>query len=202
MTNAQYAAFDPAHRWEEMSDVSRDELAHHPVVRVTWYAAMSFCRWLSTIFPGARLPLEEEWEVACRAGTATVCWSGDGEEDLGRVGWNDQNSDDRTHRVGEKPANPWGLYDMHGNVFEWMLTPWSGEPYEGREGGFRLDPAAPPADPAAAASATRVVRGGGHWLVAVDTRAAFRGNADPAVLDGGQGFRAMLPPGAASSERP
>jgi hypothetical protein len=63
-----------------------------------------------------RLPSDAEWEYACRAGTVTRYWSGDSEEDLKRVGWYSGNSGDRLHAVGEKEANPFGLYDMHGNV--------------------------------------------------------------------------------------
>src|SRR5262249_34424650 len=129
ITQAQYAAFDE--QWPLR------ESPHPPVVGVTWYEAVSFCRWLSTVFPwtrGARLLVEEEWEYACRAGTESQYWSGDKEEDLARVGWYIANSGNRIHRVGEKPANPWGLYDVHGNASEWTLSLMTSS-YAGREGG-------------------------------------------------------------------
>src|SRR6185295_2030859 len=121
VTNAQFQAFDPSREpiaWEGVPSVLL-----HPVVDVTWYEAVTFCRWLASCFPwarGARLPLEEEWEHACRAGSETRYWSGEG--GLGRIGWYDKNSGSRTHRVGEKDASPWGLYDVHGNVWEWTLS--------------------------------------------------------------------------------
>jgi formylglycine-generating enzyme required for sulfatase activity len=118
VTNVQWAAFKPEHTY------AIDE-ALRPVVRVSWHDAMAFCRWLNETFPWAhdvRLTTEDEWEYACRAGTETAYWSGDNEEHLARVGWYWDNSDRRLHRVGEKEANPWGLYDMHGNVREWTAT--------------------------------------------------------------------------------
>jgi hypothetical protein len=91
VTQAQYAAFDdkkPSHR--------EREVPHHPVVAVNWYEAVSFCRWLSSVFPwarDARLPAEAEWEYFCRAGTETRYWSGLKEKDLARVGWYVANSE-------------------------------------------------------------------------------------------------------------
>ncbi len=196
VTNTQYAAFDPGHRWWEWKGVSREELARHPVVNVTWYAAVAFCRWLSASFPGARLPLEEEWEYACRAGTETRYWSGEGEKDLERVGWYGENSGNRTHRVGQKPANPWQLYDMHGNVLEWTLTAFAdndgfNNAYKGCEGGLRIDPAAPAA--VASRGGGRVIRGGSFWLTAVRARAASRNGVDPDFVNRDLGFRVVLP---------
>ncbi len=191
VTNGQYAAFDPARDDPERSG--------HPVTGVTWYAATSFCRWLSTHLPGARLPLEEEWEVACRGGTGARYWSGDSEKDLARVGWYYANSDKRVHEVGEKPANPWGLYDLHGNVWEWTLSVWKAD-YSAQADGLELDPAALPADLAADAGARRVVRGGSYWNVADRTRSAYRVYGDPGSEHGNQGFRVMLPV-AAGPER-
>ena len=114
VTVAQYAAFDPDHRSYSQGEVPEEALPFHPVESVTWYQAVAFCRWLSASVPeleGARLPTEEEWEYACRAGTQSRYWNGDKESDLKRVGWYRANAEDRTHRthrVGRKPANPWG----------------------------------------------------------------------------------------------
>jgi formylglycine-generating enzyme required for sulfatase activity len=164
------------------------------VVNVTWYAAVAFCRWLATRFPGARLPIEEEWEYGCRAGTESRYWSGDSEEDLDGVGWYSKNSDGRTHRVGEKPANGWGLYDVHGNVLEWTATAWSKEPYAGRESGFEVDPAAVEwPDLAESGGGERVIRGGSFGGAADRTRSAYRGGRRPRVEIGDRGFRVVLP---------
>ncbi|MCP4654710.1 MAG: formylglycine-generating enzyme family protein, partial [bacterium] len=157
---------------------------------------MGFCRWLSAVLPwarDARLPTEEEWEYGCRAGSETRYWSGDGEADLDRVGWYDKNSEDRTHRVGESPANPWCLYDVHGNVWEWTLSAWTGD-YSGREAGVKVDPAAiDPADLAAPPGGRRVIRGGSCWDEALRARSAYRFWWYPGYEDRLQGFRVLLP---------
>ncbi len=190
MTIAQFAAFDPEH-----IPYHRGNLANYPVESVTWYQAFTFCRWLSSAFPwaqGARLPKEEEWEYACRAGTQTRYWSGEQEADLAEVGWFNANSDARPHRVGEKPANPWGLYDMHGNVWEWTLRKWTGN-YDGRERGFKFNPST--VDPTDLAFSRRVrpIRGGGFADSAVQTRAASRYGGSPEIDNKFLGFRIVLP---------
>jgi formylglycine-generating enzyme required for sulfatase activity len=92
-----------------------------------WHEASAFCQWLGETlrekFPGdmARvvLPSEAQWEYACRAGTETAYHTGDGEAALREAGWYRGNSEEQTHPVGEKSPNAFGLFDLHGNVWEW-----------------------------------------------------------------------------------
>jgi sulfatase modifying factor 1 len=114
---------------------------------------------------------------------------------LAELGWYDGNAGNRSHRVGEKPANPWGLYDVHGNVWEWTLSPWT-RSYEGREGGVSIDPTAVEiASGEAPGGGGRVMRGGSFWSDAVGVRAAYRHDGHPGFGDVGRGFRVVLPVG-------
>ncbi|MEO1087507.1 MAG: SUMF1/EgtB/PvdO family nonheme iron enzyme, partial [Acidobacteriota bacterium] len=187
VTNSQYAAFDSGR-----ADLKRPD---HPIVNVSWDDAMNFCRWLDEKgFRGARLPTEEEWEYACRAGSETRYWNGDSERDLDAVGWYKMNSGGSTRAVGEKPANPWGLYDVHGNVWEWTCTPWKVERYKDRlvSAPISVDPAAEPEDLAAPSSARRVVRGGSFTISGYRARSAYRTVGVPRYW-WLQGFRVALP---------
>jgi formylglycine-generating enzyme required for sulfatase activity len=93
-----------------------------PVLCITHHAAMEYCRWLSQKTKKMyRLPTEAEWEWACRAGTTTAYSFGDDPKMLGDYAWFEDNAEELTHPVGQKKPNPWGLYDMHGNVGEWCL---------------------------------------------------------------------------------
>ena len=92
----------------------------NPVEQVSWDEAAEFCKKLSaTEGERYRLPTEAEWELACRAGTTTQYSFGDDPEKLGEYAWFSGKRDRKTHSVGKKAPNPWGLYDMHGNVTEW-----------------------------------------------------------------------------------
>lgn len=96
--------------------------AEFPVTRVSWKDANNFCKCLSWIDRRKyRLPAKVEWEFACRAGTTTRFYCGDSERELGRFEWHIGNMKDlnRPNPVGTKQANPFGLFDMHGNVSEW-----------------------------------------------------------------------------------
>ncbi len=175
VTNAMYRAFDPSYEPERWPGVAGSDLDRHPAVNVDWYQAAAFCRWLARHgFAGARLPSEAEWEYACRAGTSTRYWSGNSEQDLERVAWYRANAPKRSHRVSGKPANPWGLYDMHGNVWEWCADGWDAEAYAKRAGN---EPAVDPKteEDVWNTEAYRVLRGGAWGARPRSLRAAYRG---------------------------
>jgi len=138
---------------------------------------------------GYRLPTEAEWEYACRAGTQTSFYSGETEADLTRVGWYGNqgnpggNSGGETHPVRQKEPNAWGLYDLHGNVWEWCGD-WGLGDYP-REA--VTDPTGP------SRGGRRVVRGGSWWFDPVRCRSAYRNWVRPVNRYGGLGFRVVLP---------
>ena len=148
-----------------------------PVESISWDDCQAFCRKAGR---GMRLPTEAEWEYACRAGTP-----GAGAGDLTRMAWHSDNSGNTTHPVGQKQANAWGLYDMHGNVWEWC-SDWYGS-----------YPTGAVTDPHGASSgSSRVSRGGGWRSGAGFYRSALRDYGDPSFRHDGLGFRvAFAPPG-------
>jgi formylglycine-generating enzyme required for sulfatase activity len=132
-----------------------------------------------------RLPTEAEWEYGCRAGTTTVFSFGDDESKLGEYGWYNSNSSNTTHPVGEKKPNGWGLYDVHGNVFEWCQD-WRGD-----------YPGGSVTDPQGAATGSYRVRRGGYWYSGAGyCRSEYRNDFDePGSRSDGVGFRPVLAPG-------
>ena len=102
----------------------------NPVEWVSWDDAQAFCKKLSEqTKQSIRLPTEAEWEYSCRAGTKTTYHSGDSDKDLDRVAWYEVNSKRTIHPVGQKEPNTFGLYDMHGNVWQWCEDLWDEKYY-------------------------------------------------------------------------
>jgi len=141
-----------------------------PVLMVSWYHAMVFCKWLSRKTGRTyRLPTEAEWEYACRAGSTTAYAFGADPDLLEDHGWFEDNAEDMTHPVATKKPNPWGLYDMHGNVAEWCLDFYGSDTYRGRAKAGPWD-GTKPLD----RGKVHVVRGGAWESPVEDCRSAAR----------------------------
>jgi serine/threonine protein kinase/formylglycine-generating enzyme required for sulfatase activity len=184
------------------STVSNVDKSNHPVESVTWFDAIEFCNRLSERegFPpyyelsdrtvtirggnGYRLPTAAEWEYACRAGTETPWYFGSDESMLSGHAWYALQANVRTRRVGQLKANPFGLYDMHGNVWEWCQD-WHGA-YD-TEANF-TDPTGPKS------GKLRSLRGGSFLSKAEDTRAAYRDSFKPIQSTYRRGFRVARTP--------
>jgi formylglycine-generating enzyme required for sulfatase activity len=154
-----------------------------PVEQVSWEDAQAFINKLNQVekTKDYRLPSEAEWEYSCRAGSETEFSFGDDAERLGEFAWVDDNSGGKTHPVGEKAPNAWELYDMHGNVWEWVEDDWhdtyKGAPNDGRDW---IDKPR---------GSGRVMRGGCWGLDAHDCRSAARIGYRPDFRDNAVGFR-------------
>ncbi len=147
----------------------------YPAICMTQLAARTFCHWLSAKTGRYyRLPTEAEWEYACRAGTKTAYSFGDDVQQLDDYGWYYDNSDEAYHKVKQKKPNAWGLYDMHGNVAEWVLDQYDPEFY-GKSGvGTFVAPLAIPTQ-----LYPRVVRGGSWYDDPEQLRSAARESSTP-----------------------
>jgi len=148
-----------------------EQTDNHPVVQVSWNDAMAFCQWLSGI-DGKRytLPTEAQWEYACRANSTSAWCFGDNDADLAQYGWYADHGGRGTKPVGQKLPNGFGLFDIHGNVWEWCLD-WYQQDYYGSSA--MDDPKGP------TAGSYRVLRGGG-WSNSSDScRSAARGKGSP-----------------------
>jgi formylglycine-generating enzyme required for sulfatase activity len=158
-----------------------------PVDNVSWEDAVEFCKKLSDLPEEKktgrvyRLPTEAEWEYACRAGSKTAYSFDDEEGLLPEYGWFNRNSSRRTHTVGLLEQNAWGLYDMHGNVWEWC-SDWYGDYPKGAVS----DPSGPKV------GSIRVIRGGSWYYEAAYCRSALRFRGTPVARNRELGFRLAL----------
>jgi len=178
--------------WTGQSDVLEGDA--YPASYVSWNDALEFCRKLTTEERTAgrlpvdwqyTLPSEAQWEFACRAGTTTRFSFGDHNGDLARFGWFADNAnglgDRYPHRVRQKKANPWGLYDMHGNVSEWCQDIFIAGKLPGGT------------DPLVAfGDSKRVMRGGNWGNPAIDCQSAARARREPDYRGHALGFRLAL----------
>jgi formylglycine-generating enzyme required for sulfatase activity len=179
VTNEEYGRFlteNPDVPEPEYWADRRFNQPRQPVLGVSWEEARRYA-----VRAGLRLPSEAEWEYACRADTRTRYYTGDTEDDLDRAGWYERNADGKPHPVGEKEPNAFGLYDMHGNVWEWVEDDWHDNydtaPSDGRA--WIDEPR----------GANRVVRGGGWNVFAWYCRAADRSRYAPVNRGDFLGFR-------------
>jgi len=182
VTQAEYDRVMGSNPSKFQGDMSR------PVEMVSWDEASAFCRKLSelpqeqTVRAGYRLPTEAEWECACRAGTATSWYGTEDEAVLKEHAWCDPSARGPTHPVRLKTPNAWGLYDMHGNVWEWCHDWWAND-YYGRS---------PLDDPTGAtAGSDRVFRGGCWGDYATFCRASLRNGNGPGNRFDNLGFRVV-----------
>ena len=194
VTQGQYEKVmgtNPSYFQRRRNDEIKGSSSNHPVEWVSWADAVEFCKKLSVLPEEKkagrvyRLPTEAEWEYACRAGSKTAYSFGESSKSLGDYAWFDGNSNGQTHPVGEKKANAWGLYDMHGNVWE-FCSDWYGDYPKGAAN-----------DPTGAREGSdRVIRGGSWIILEKFCRSADRRwfPQQPSRRDTIIGFRVALSP--------
>lgn len=188
VTVGQFRQFVALHNYDVGDDRWKnpgwEQTDAHPVVGVSWTNAVDFCRWLSARDGQTyRLPLEAEWEYACRAGRAGAAYCfGDDEAELAACAWYGLPVGSGTRPVGTKRANAWGLYDMHGNAWEWCQDVYAGDYYQHSPLNDPIGPAGP---------GPRVQRGGGSEYRPVECRAAFRSYAESGSREVQRGFRVV-----------
>jgi formylglycine-generating enzyme required for sulfatase activity len=173
------------------SNPSQFQGLRNGIDKVNWQDANSFCekaakllreRKLIAADERIRLPSETEWEYCCRAGTTTAWSFGDDVKDLGKHAWYKDNSAKEDPPVGMRLPNPWGLYDMHGYVWEWCLDPWHPDYKDAPDDGSAR---------AKADSNHRVLRGGAYPDPPDMLRSAYRHHATPDTRSGAIGFRCV-----------
>jgi formylglycine-generating enzyme required for sulfatase activity len=175
VTQSQWKSVVGTEPWKDDLKVRKGD--NYPVVNINWFDAQEFLTRLSGVDDHSYyLPKEEEWEYAARAGTTTAFSFGDDERDMRAYGWYrdmTQNAEEYAHEVGLKQPNPWGLYDVHGNIWEWT-DDWYYGSYA----------AAPNLNPV-----EKVLRGGGWDYPAYGARSAFRNHLLPTRTGAAVGIR-------------
>ena len=178
-------------QWEAImgNNPSNFKGPRNPVEKVSWNDCQQFLAKLNEKFKVQagrfQLPTEAQWEYACRAGSTTRYRFGDDKSELDEYAWYSLNSDRTTHPVGEKKRNAWGLYDMHGNLWEWCQD-WYDDEYYANSA---ID------DPTGPAIGTGRVGRGGSWSFPADgCRSAFRFIFSPELRHDALGFRVSLVP--------
>lgn len=210
-TREYHREFKEPHRNSHRSSTG-EILPKHPAENVTWRQAKGYCDWLTeklhnhATYPDGmklvRLPYEAEWEYACRGGTSTEYWNGDGVSALAQVGWFDGNSNQETQLVGATgKSNPFGLYDVHGNVWEWCQDRWHAEAYRWRWDGITAketfdlnEQMGDKNESKSTLGEYRVLRGGSFFSAARFCRAACRNWNRAGGAGGNYGLRVCLVP--------
>lgn len=175
-------------RWDFLIQQPGRLIADDKPATVSWNDAQEFIKRLNEAegHDRYRLPTEAEWEYACRAGTDSAYSFGNDARELGLYAWFGEDfATGSTHPVGHKKPNPWGFYDMHGNVWEWVQDYYLRNYYS-------VSPEVDPTGPLQGSS--RVVRGGSWHATAADWRSAFRKSYDPDYRGVSIGFRVVLMP--------
>jgi formylglycine-generating enzyme required for sulfatase activity len=186
VTQGQWKAIMGTEPWK--GEIGVKEGSNYPATYVSWEDAVEYCRRLSEREGRTyRLPTESEWEYACRGGTKTRYSIGNDADELSKYGWFYDNAfskgESYAHEVRQKLANAYGLYDMHGNVWEWC-SDWNGR----YSAGALTDPVG------ADSGSDRVSRGGGWDDRASNCRAALRSGFVPSFRGDFLGFRLLLSP--------
>ncbi|MCX6900055.1 MAG: SUMF1/EgtB/PvdO family nonheme iron enzyme [Verrucomicrobia bacterium] len=171
----------PGVNWR--TPVQFTQVDDHPVCVVSWNDIQEFCKWASKQTGRiVRLPTEAQWEYACRAGTTTKFNTTDKDSELGEAAWFAANSGQRTHPVGQKKPNAWGLYDMHGNLYE-MVQDFYSDKYDVEQ--FVVDPQG------STTGGGRQMRGGGWGNNPASVRSACRKKIGLDEASIGNGFRVV-----------
>jgi formylglycine-generating enzyme required for sulfatase activity len=163
----------------------------NPVESISWFNAQAFCEKLSQLTgKNYRLPTEAEWEYACRARTETLFSFGDDRDKLGDYAWFDGNSNNTTHPVGEKRPNPWGIYDMHGNVWEWCADQYH-ESYARKPDNIKENGSIAWRDNNITNNSSIIRRGGSWYRDPLACSSAYRGRSVAAIRNNDLGFRVV-----------